>query len=292
MKILIAEDMENEVVEEIKKIGEVCYCPKDINNELKDADVLIVRSKTKVTRDFLSNANKLKTIIRAGVGLDNIDASACAEKGIKVFNTPGASSNAVAELVIGHIFSAFRFIAKAHCQMKNNIWDKKNLVGREIQGKTLGIIGYGRIGSLVAKKALALGMKVVAYNPEPRSDENVEFVSFEELLKSSDVISLHVPSTPETKKMINDKTIQIMKNGVVIINTARGDVIDEDALYNACKNGKVAAACLDVFPQEPYTGKLLQLDNVYCTPHLGASTKEAQMKIGVEIISILKNIRV
>lgn len=290
MKIAIAEDMEKEVLDEISALGEVSYKPKDLNSAIKDADILVVRSKTKVDRELLSHAQRLRAVIRAGVGIDNIDAKACEEKNIKVLNTPAASSNAVAELAIGHIFSAFRFIAKAHYQMKNRIWDKKNLVGTELQGKTLGIIGYGRIGSLVGKKALALGMKVLAYNLQPREEKGVEFVSLEELLKRADVITIHVPSLPETRGMINEKTIAMMKDGVVIINTARGDIIDENALYEACKSKKVAAACLDVFPQEPYTGKLLDLDNVYCTPHLGGSTKEAQLRIGAEIVSILKEL--
>jgi len=291
MKIVIADDMENDVLEAVKKIGEVEYKPSDLTVALRDAEVLIVRSKTKVTKELLEPAKKLAAVIRAGVGLDNIDARACEEKNIKVLNTPGASSNAVAELAIGHMLSAFRFIAKAHWQMKNKKWEKKSLVGMEIEGKTLGIIGYGRIGALVAKKAAALGMRILAYTPPPvREDGIAKFVGLDELLASADVISLHAPSTPETKKMINADSIAKMKDEVVIINTARGDLIDEDALYAACKSGKVAGAALDVFSEEPYAGRLLELENIYCTPHLGASTKEAQAKIGEEIIRILKEI--
>lgn len=292
MKVVISDEMEKEVLDEIRKIADVDYKPADLVSALSNADVLIVRSKTKVTEELIKNAKKLKLVIRAGVGIDNIDIKACENKGIKVLNTPAASSNAVAELALGHILSAFRHIAKAHWQMKNKIWDKKSLVGREIEGKTLGIIGYGRIGALLGKKAAALGMKVLAYNPPPiREDGIAKFVSLEELFASSDVISIHVPLTPETKGMINAETIKKMKDGVVIINTARGDLIDENALYEACKSGKIAAAALDVFPEEPYNGKLLELENVYCTPHLGASTNEAQAKIGKEIIRILNEIK-
>ncbi|NYZ77527.1 hydroxyacid dehydrogenase [Candidatus Micrarchaeota archaeon] len=288
-RIIISDEMENEVVERIKQLGEVVYLPANLNEAIANADVLIVRSKTKVTAELLAHAHKLKIVARGGVGLDNVDVKACEARHINVLNTPGASANAVAELVLGHMFSCFRNIAKAHHQMKNKIWDKKSLTGQEIEGKTLGVIGYGRIGALVGKKASALGMKIISYNPPPRyEDEIVRFVGLDELLAHADVITLHVPSTPETKNMINSSTIAKMKKGVFIINTARGDIIDENALYEGCKSGKIAAAALDVFPQEPYTGKLLELDNVFFTPHLGAATKEAQGRIGDELVKLLK----
>lgn len=287
MKILIADNMENEVLEELKKLGTIAYKPSDLKKEIVDSDVLIVRSKTKVTGELLEKATHLKVVIRAGVGLDNIDLEACGKKNITVRNTPAASSNAVAELAIGHILSAFRFIAKAHWQMKNGIWDKVGLIGRELRGKTIGIIGYGRIGTEVGKKAAALGMEVIAYNKLKKEESDVRFVELNELLASADVISLHLPLTQETKKIINAETIAKMKDGVVLINTARGELIDEDALYEACKSRKVAAACLDVFSEEPYRGKLLELENVFYTPHLGASTKEAQQRIGEELVKIV-----
>ncbi|MFH1222636.1 MAG: hydroxyacid dehydrogenase [Candidatus Micrarchaeota archaeon] len=288
-KIIISDEMEKDVVEEIKKLGEVDYLPKNLSESLQTADALIVRSKTQVTKELLTHAPKLKLVLRGGVGLDNVDAVACKERGIKVLNTPGASSNAVAELTIGHIFSAKRFIAKAHLQIKNKIWDKKGLVGTELDGATLGLIGYGRIGALVGKKAAALGMKIIAYNPPPRQEDGIaKFVELDELFAKADVISIHVPSLPETKGMINSASIAKMKKTAVIINTSRGDIINEDDLYEACKAGIIAGACLDVFSQEPYTGKLLELDNVYLTPHLGANTKEAQLRIGAELVKLLK----
>lgn len=288
-RIIVADDMEKEVVDELRKLGEIIYLPKNLNEALANADVLIVRSKTKVTNELLVHAPKLKIVARAGVGLDNVDTKACEARGIKVLNTPGASANAVAELAIGHMFSSVRFIAKAHCQMKNKIWDKKNLVGTELEGKTLGIIGYGRIGALVGKKANGLGMKIIAYNPPPRYEDGiVKYVELDELLASADIITIHVPVLPETKNMVNKNTISKMKTGVILINTSRGEIVDEDALYEGCKSKHISGAALDVYQQEPYTGKLLELDNIFFTPHLGASTKEAQMRIGSELVKLLK----
>ncbi len=289
-RIVVSDNMESGVVEGLKELGEVIYLPENLEEALKGADALVVRSKTKVTKEVMEGAPKLKVIARAGVGLDNIDLKTAEEKGITVVNTPGASANAVAELALGHILSMFRNIAKANCQMKNKIWDKKNLVGREIEGKTLGIVGYGRIGSMLAKKANALGMKIIAYNPPPRREDNIaEFVDdFDEFLRRADVISLHVPLTASTQDMINDEAISKMKDGVYILNTSRGGIINEDDLYNACKKGKVAAAALDVYAEEPYKGNLLELDNVSFTPHIGAATKEAQLRIGKELIEKLK----
>ncbi len=287
VKIIIADNMEPDVIEGLRKLGEVVYKPADIRAALADAEVLVVRSATKVTVDLIANANKLKIVARAGVGLDNIDTKACEARGIKVINTPSASSNAVAELAIGLMLSMFRNVQKAHLQMKNKIWDKKSLTGIEVAGKTLGILGFGRIGSMVAEKANGLGMNVIAFERTPKESKIARFVPFDELLANADIISLHLASTPETKNIINKDSIAKMKNGVYLINTARGDLINEEALYDACKSRKIAGAALDVYQQEPYTGKLLELDNVYFTPHLGGSTKEAQMRIGKELIEKL-----
>ncbi|NYZ73784.1 3-phosphoglycerate dehydrogenase [Candidatus Micrarchaeota archaeon] len=290
MRIVIADQMEEEVVAGIRKLGDVAYKPADVKAALADADALIVRSATKVTRELLAGAGKLRVVARAGVGLDNVDQKACEEKGIKVMNTSGASTNAVAELALALMLAMLRNVQKAHHQMKSGLWDKKNLTGSEVDGKTLGVIGYGRIGAGLAAKAKALGMTVIAYNPPPRrEDGNAEFVGkLDALLARADIISLHVPTTPQTANMINRGSIAKMKDGVYIVNTARGDIIDEDALYEGCKSGKIAGAAIDVYRQEPYKGKLLELDNVYFTPHLGASTKEAQARIGAELVKILK----
>jgi D-3-phosphoglycerate dehydrogenase len=290
MLIVIADQMEEEVVSALGALGKVVYKPVDVKKTLSDADVLIVRSATKVTEELIADAKSLKVVARAGVGLDNVDQNACNKRGIKVINTPGASTNAVAELTIGLIIGGLRNIQKAHNQMKNGKWEKKNLIGTEIEGKTLGIIGYGRIGAAVAYKAHSLGMKIIAYNPPPRKEDGlVKYVDdFGAFLNSADVISIHAALTDTTKNIINHGSIAKMKNGTFIVNAARGEMIDEDALYEACKSGKLLGAALDVYREEPYKGKLLELENVYFTPHIGASTKEAQMKIGMELVRTLK----
>jgi D-3-phosphoglycerate dehydrogenase len=282
--------MEKDVVDEIRKLGAVEHRPADLKASLGKADVLIVRSATKVTKELLAGAPMLKLVARAGVGLDNVDAKACAEKGIKVFNTPGASTNAVAELALGVMLCGLRNVQKAHHQMKGGVWDKRNLVGREIGGKTLGIIGYGRIGASLAKKAHALGMRVIAFSPPPRKEDCiVAYVDdLGQLFSQSDVISIHVPAAEGTINLINQENIARMKDGVFIVNTSRGEIIDEDALYDAVKSGKVLGAALDVYRSEPYKGRLLELNNVYLTPHIGASTKEAQKRIGEELVTILQ----
>ena len=288
MKIVIADNMEKEVVAEIQKLGTVALTSSDLKSSLSDADVLIVRSATKVTEELLTSAPKLKIVARAGVGLDNVDKAACEKRKIKVINTPGASSNGVAELAIGMMFSISRKIPKADRGMREGKWLKKELTGTEIEGKTLGIVGLGRIGGLLAIKAHGLGMNILFYDPKTGSAALGKSVNLDELFASSDFISLHVPLLPETKGMINAATIGKMKKNAVIINTARGGLIDEEALYSALKEGKIAGACLDVYPQEPYAGKLCELDNVVLTPHIAGSTAESQMRIGLELVQKLK----
>ncbi len=290
MRIVIADQMEDEVVEAIRKLGIVEYKPKDLPGAVTGADALVVRSATKVTKDLLSHADRLRLVVRAGVGLDNIDVSTCEERSIKVMNTPGASTNAVAELTLGLIICLLRNVGKAHFQMRNGTWDKKGLMGKELAGRTLGIVGYGRIGSAVGHKAAALGMKIIAYNIPPRHEDGiVGYVeTLDELLSRSDVITLHTTLTPETRHMIGKEAISRMRDGAYIINAARGGLIEEEALYQACKSGKIAGAALDVYESEPYTGKLLGLDNIVFTPHLGASTVDAQARIGDELVAILK----
>jgi D-3-phosphoglycerate dehydrogenase len=288
MKILVADNMLPEVLSKMEAIGTVVYKPKDLTKEIEDADALVVRSATKVTRELISHAKKLKVVARAGVGLDNVDSQACQEKGIKVVNTPSSSTNAVAELAICFMICLMRKVYKAHSLLKTGKWEKNSLIGNEIAGKTLGIIGFGRIGFSVGLKAHALGMKVIAYDPNPKKVDWARFVDLDTLYKESDVVSLHTIIVPETKNMINASSIEKMKQGVYFINVARGELVDENALYDACKSGKIAGAALDVFPSEPYSGKLLELDNVCVTPHVGASTNEAQNGIGDELVLRLK----
>ncbi len=290
MKVVVADDMQPKALELLKETrAERVYKPSSLKDALADADILIVRSATKVTADLISGAKKLKLVARGGVGLDNVDAEACKKKGIEVVNTPGASTNSVAELAIGLMFSCARNIARSHNGIKGGKW-QKSLPGTELAGKTLGLIGCGKIGLAVAEKARHLGMHVIGYNPPPKPVSSVvELMDLDEVLKRADIISLHVPLHPTTEKMINAQTISKMKDGVMIINTSRGLVIDETSLYDAAKSGKVRAAALDVYWEEPYKGKLLELDNVCFTPHIGASTEEAQARIGIELATIISS---
>ena len=289
MKIVISDDLDAGAVENIKKAGHVVYKPANLDLELKDAEVLVVRSATKVTKEFLGKAPKLKIVFRAGVGVDNIDVEACKARGIKVQNTPGASTNAVAEMAIGCVIGLFRQLGRAHHSMKSGKWEKKLFMGHEVEGKTLGIIGCGRIGCAVATKAHALGMKAISYNPPPRVDcAGVHYVELDDLLAHSDVITIHAAPTKETENIINAATIGKMKKGAYVINLARGTMVDEEALYSALKDGKLGGAALDVYKEEPYKGKLLALENVIFTPHIGGSTFEAQDKIGTVIAEELK----
>lgn len=288
MKIVIADAMERPVVEEIAALGPTSVTPADLNAELSDATALIVRSATKVNAELLSHAPKLKVVARAGVGLDNVDADACKALGIKVINTPGASTNAVAEHALALMFAISRKIPQADAALKGGKWLKKELTGTELEGKTLGVVGLGRIGSLLAIKAKALGMAILFYDPHACNSAIGRCVELGELFSQSDFISLHVPLVPETKNLIGAPVIAKMKKSAVLINTARGGLVDEEALYAALEDGKIAGAALDVFPQEPYSGKLCRLANVVLTPHIAGSTNEAQARIGKELVEKLK----
>lgn len=261
--------------------------PEQLKKEIAGYDAIVVRSATKVRREIIDAATNIKLIVRAGVGLDNVDVDYAKQKGIVVRNTPAASSNSVAELALGHILSLARHISRGTVSVKSGKWEKKALKGIEIDGKTLGIVGIGRIGQLLARKATALGMKAVAYDkfleksPLP---EVVKMVPFDELLAASDFISLHIPLDPKVGATIGEAEIDKMKDGVRLINCARGGVIDEDALANALASGKVAGAALDVFAVEPPSSDnpLFSQDNVSFTPHIGASTAEGQSRVGAE----------
>ena len=262
----------------------------DLIKIMPEIEVLVVRSATKVTADVIEAGKKLKIIARAGVGLDNIDLGKAKEKGIKVLNTPGASAASVAELTIGMMFALSRHIVRGTIDLKEGRWTKKQLKGVELNGKTLGIIGLGRIGREVAKRALALGMKVIAYDPFVKDiDMDVKLVDLDEIFSNSDYITVHVPLIPETKHLISDEAFEKMKKGVFVLNCARGGIVDEKAFLKALKDGKVAGAGMDVFETEPPTSdvekELLSLPNVVATPHIGASTKEAQKRVGKEIVN-------
>jgi D-3-phosphoglycerate dehydrogenase len=262
--------------------------PEQLMTVLPGYDVVVVRSRTKIRQPLIDVCPDLKLIVRGGVGLDTIDVEYARSKGIVVKNTPLASSASVAELAIGYIFMLARSLYKATASMKAEKWDKKSFEGDEVAGKTLGVIGFGNIGTETARRALQLGMNVIAYDPSSRNAFGVTFVPLDELLATADYISLHLPKTKESANMIGAEQFARMKPGVRIINCARGGIINEDALYDALVSGKVAAAALDVFAEEPTTNwKLLQLDNVIGSPHIGAATKEAQTRVGAEVADIV-----
>ncbi|MDK2840096.1 MAG: hydroxypyruvate reductase [Thermosipho sp. (in: thermotogales)] len=270
---------------------------EDLIKEIPNIDVLVVRSATKVTADIIEAGKNLKIIARAGTGLDNVDVEKAKEKGIKVINTPGANGISVAELAIGLMISCARHIAKGTMDLKNGEWTKKQLKGHELYKRTVGIIGFGNIGREVAKRLLAFDMRVLAYDPFVKeTDMNVEIVDLDTIFKESDFITIHVPLTNETKHLVSKDAFEKMKDGVILINAARGGVVDEEALYNALVSGKVYAAGLDVFEVEPPTDelrkKLLELPNVVATPHIGASTVEAQLRVGQIIVDkILEEVK-
>jgi D-3-phosphoglycerate dehydrogenase / 2-oxoglutarate reductase len=264
--------------------------PEEIQTRLADCDAMIVRSRTRVTAELLGHGRRLKVIGRAGTGVDNIDIQAASSRGILVMNTPGANATAAAEHTLALMLALARHVPQATQSMREGKWDKKRFMGTELCQQTLGVIGLGRIGSIVADRALCMKMEVIGHDPyitpEAAAIRGVELVSLEELLARSDFITLHTASTKETRNLIDRSALAGMKRGVRIINCARGGLIDETALYEALLNGHVAGAALDVFAQEPPSGNpLLTLDNVIFTPHLGASSYQAQTNVARAIAS-------
>lgn len=293
MKVLVCDKTEKEYIEQMRAAGLTVdvrddITPEELPNVLPAYDGMIVRSRTKVRQPLIEVCPNLKVIVRGGVGLDTIDVEFAKSKGIAVMNTPLASSASVAELAIGYMFALARSMYKATASMKAEKWDKKSFEGDEIGGKTLGLIGVGNIGKETAKRANALGMTVVAYDPYVKDVDGIQMVTLDELLAQADYISLHLPKTKESAGMIGAEQFGKMKTGVRIVNCARGGIVDEDALYEALTSGKVAGAALDVFASEPPTDwKLLKLDNVIGSPHIGAATKEAQARVGAEVAAKL-----
>ncbi|HBR09780.1 TPA: 3-phosphoglycerate dehydrogenase [Candidatus Acetothermia bacterium] len=295
MKILVSDPLEAMAIETMRCAGltvtvETDLSPEELQRKIPDYDCIMVRSATKVCPSLIDAAQRLKLIVRAGVGTDNIDVEYAKANGITVCNTPAASSNAVAELVIGHIFSLARHIARGTVSLKGGKWEKKNLAGCEILGKTLGIIGMGRIGRLTAQKATALGMRVIAYDKFVQKDlpEEVEMVQFDDLLAQSDFITLHVPLSSDRRPLIGAEELSKMKDRSYLINCSRGGVVDEEALLRALQNGKLRGAALDVFTQEPpKNNPLIAMENLSLTPHIGAATAEAQARVGAEAARIV-----
>ncbi|MDP3980799.1 MAG: phosphoglycerate dehydrogenase [Chlamydiota bacterium] len=294
MKILISDPLAKEGVSILKAEPEFIVeektglKPEQLKEFIQDADALIVRSQTTVTSDLINAAQKLRVIARAGVGVDNVDVEAATKKGIVVMNTPGGNTLSTAEHTFSMMLALSRNIPQANASMREGKWDRKKYTGVELCGKTLGVIGLGRIGLEVAKRAIAFQMKVIAsdpfLSPEKASKYDIEPVDLDTLYSRADYISIHTPMTSDTKGMINAEVIQKMKKGVRIINCARGGIIKEKDLYDALISGWVAGAALDVYEEEPPTGSpLLDLPNVIATPHLGAATAEAQINVAIEI---------
>ncbi|MBI5584122.1 MAG: phosphoglycerate dehydrogenase [Deltaproteobacteria bacterium] len=294
MKVLVSDNMSEKGIEIFKKAKGITVDvktglpPEELKAIIKDYDGLAIRSATKVTTDIIGAAKKLKVIGRAGIGLDNVDIPAASQRGIVVMNTPEGNTITTAEHTISMILSMTRMIPQATASMKALKWEKKKFQGRELFNKTLGIIGIGKIGSIVADRAKGLKMKVIAYDPFIQADmitkQGNEAVTLDELYKRSDYITIHVPKTKDTLGMINAQAFGKMKKGAMLVNCSRGGVVDEKALYEALTDGPLAAAALDVFEKEPPgDSPLMKLDNFICTPHLGASTKEAQENVALAV---------
>jgi D-3-phosphoglycerate dehydrogenase len=287
MKILISDAFDPSLPEKLTAFGEVT----DDKEQLEDVDVVLVRSKTKCRQDYIDRAKKLRLIIRGGVGLDNIDVDYARSKGIQVFNTAEASAVAVAELAFALMIAVPSRLVEGHVSMKQREWRKKELKRSELMGKTLGLVGAGNIGTELARRAIGFGMRVIAYDPLLKGHELLDLVTLEELFAEADYISLHVPLTDETRGMINRETIAKMKDGVVLVNTARGKCVVEEDIVEALESGKVRAYANDVWYSDPPDPScpLYDATNVVITPHLGASTNENMLRIGDVVVRILED---
>jgi len=304
-KVLVCDSIDQAGIDSMKRSGlTVDYRPEikppELISSVKDYDVIIVRSRTKITKEIIEAAASAKIIARVGVGLDNVDVQAAESRKIRVINAPEAASIAVAELAIGLMISLARSLPRADSETKKGNWVKKDLMGSQLSGKYLGIVGVGNIGRHLGRLARSLRMNLIGYDPIPISREFISetgmiVTDLNTLLSSSDFVSCHVPATQETKHMFNSDRLARMKPTAYLINTSRGEIIDENALYEALKSGKLAGAALDVFEVEPPTNKeLLGLPNLVCTPHIGAQTKEAQqlaaIVIAEKVIQILRGV--
>ena len=296
LRMLLNDGLDKKAISNLELLG--CdvdtnhYDIENLKEKIKEVDCIVIRSATKIRRELIDEAikgGKLKLIIRGGVGLDNIDVKYAEQNGIKVRNTPNASSSSVAEIILAHMFSLARFLNQSNITMKAGLWKKKEYVGVELEGKTLGIIGMGRIGSELAKKCTALGMKIIYFDlmDIKNIDNNYRKVEFDELLRESDFISINISGT---KSIIGSEELKKVKKGAFIINTSRGKALDEDAIITSLNDGTLGGVGLDVFLEEPSKNlELIKHPKVSLTPHIGASTKEAQMKIGAEVINIIKD---
>jgi len=292
MKVIVTDKISGKGVDLLKAEGyevkEAWDIPKEeLPDIIGDFDAIVIRSATKVKGDLLVAAKNLKVVGRAGIGLDNVDLKKCEERGITVRNTPNATTDTVAELALAFMFALARKVVQGTTTLRKGEWAKKQLKGSELLGKTLGIVGCGRIGSALARKCDALGMNIIGCDVVHISEACVDQCEMPEVFSQADFISLHLPLLPETKHIINEEAIAKMKDGVFIINCARGGTIDEKALYEAIKSGKVGGAALDVWEKEPVelesSKKLLELEQVIGSPHIGAQTAEGQERAGIQV---------
>jgi D-3-phosphoglycerate dehydrogenase len=306
MHVLIADEVDKECPARLRAAGfqvteNFEISPEELKKSIGGYEVLIVRSRTKVTKEVLDGATRLKLIGRVGVGLDTIDTASAGAKGIKVINTPQMSTLAVSELVMSMMLNLVRSTHLANESIKKGLWEKKRFHGGELNGKTLGIVGFGRIGRAVAERAKAFGMKILVYDviadeATLRSLGAERLKTLEELLPRSDIVTLHIPLLPETRKMINSKSLSLFKTGSYLVNASRGEVVDSRDLLDALKSKKLAGVALDVYenepPKEPWEKELVALPNVVATPHIGAQTGEAQVAgaimVAENIINLIK----
>src|SRR5215471_14485788 len=297
MKIVVAEKISSSAVEVLREPHWTVVTPDQLEgklaSELQSADALIVRSAVQVNDALLEHARKLRVVGRAGVGVDNVDLDAATRKGIAVMNTPGANAVAVAEHTLGMMLAMARHLPRANTLMHAGKWEKKSLQGSELRGKTLGVVGLGRVGMEVARRAKAFGMEIVAHDPFVSSvvarEQGIRMAKLDELFEVADYLSLHVGLTPQTAGMINTETLKKMKKGVRLVNCARGELIDEKALVAALSSGHMSGAALDVFSEEPpKNSPLASLENVILTPHIGGATHEAQEAVGYQIAQQVK----
>jgi D-3-phosphoglycerate dehydrogenase len=303
LRVLVSDDLSAAAVKILSEAGfsvdvKTGLPPNQLAEIIGGYDALAVRSATKVTADLLGRASRLKIVGRAGVGVDNIDVKAATERKVLVINTPQGNAAAAAELAVGYILALARRLPQATASMKKGEWEKKKFMGVEIAGKTLGVVGFGNIGRQAADRAVGLKMKVLAHDPVLPSGATpppgVEFASFDDVVSKSDFVTLHLPLSSQTRNLFGAATLGRMKKGACLINCARGGVVDETALYEALKSGHLGGAALDVFEKEPCGMlPLFELDNVLASPHIGASTREAQEKVAVELaevfVDFLKN---
>lgn len=299
MKIVVADDLPASALNLLTSEGwdidaRTGRTPEALAADVADADALVVRSATKVTAAIIDAAPRLRAIARAGTGVDNVDVAAASARGIVVMNAPGANSISVAELAMAQVLALARHLPAADAAMKQGKWEKKKFLGEEVRGKTLGLVGLGRIGQEVATRAAAFGMVVVAHDPfiaeQIAHDHGVQLVSMDELFAGADYVSLHMPSTPQTRNLVNADRLARARKGIRIVNTSRGDLVDESALADAIESGQVGGAAIDVFTKEPTVDHRLQmLPQVIATPHIAASTREGQELVGVETAAALRD---